>query len=65
MPYLCLPQGIEHHMPSFPFGVILFSCVLQPIEFNKQSGKKYDWRIKRSEAKLRLIGVVSDCEVNF
>lgn len=52
-------------MPSFPFEVIFFSCVLQPIEFNQQSEKKYDWRIKGSEAKLRFIGVVSDCEVDF
>lgn len=50
-------------MSSFPLVGILFSCVVQPIEFDKQSERKYYGRKKVSEAKLGLMGVVSGCEV--
>lgn len=46
-------------MPSFPSGIILFSCAFESIALDKQSErKKYYWRKKGSGAKLRLMGVV-------
>lgn len=46
-------------MPSFSFGFMLFSCVFQPIEFDKQSERKYNWREEESEAKVSSLTVKS------
>lgn len=59
--HVSLYLGVEHRaMPNFSFGVILFGCALQLLEFDKQfERKKYYWTQKKgSKAKLRHMGVV-------